>query len=290
VSIPATEFVENWNSPWDLIRLMINYHVRVKKNAHMINSELCPGYPNKFQFGQTSFVEPEEARELLRHAFINIDNRGHPRPVIFIGHAIDNDIKVIKDRFGFDIEALGVVVAILDTQVLATESGHVNGYERIRLGDLMCRYDINEEYLHNAGNDTVCTMVAAMLMATGQSSAGLPAPYQELKQFHRLYSHLFQIPRFGIHMYCELCESTNHFASHHEADSFVCNLCRKDALLSKNFRTHPTDKCLEGIKAAAKAAIQQDPEDSDSEEETSMRWYPIPCLLCIQSTDPSRYI
>jgi hypothetical protein len=59
-------------------------------------------------------------------------------------HAIDNDIKVIKDRFGFDIEALGVVVAILDTQVLATESGHVNGYERIRLGDLMCRYDINE--------------------------------------------------------------------------------------------------------------------------------------------------
>jgi hypothetical protein len=162
-----------------------------------------------------------------------------------------------------------------------------NGYGRIQLCDLLCRYDIDEEYLHNAGIDTVCTMIAAIFMATSQPSVGHSAPNQELERFHRLCSHVFQILRFGNHVYCELCESTNHLTSHHETDSFVCNIRRKDTLLYKSFGTHPTDKCLEAIKAAAKAVMQQEPDDSDSEEETSMRWYPIPCLLCIQSTDPS---
>jgi hypothetical protein len=207
----------------------------------------------------------------------------------FVWHAIYKDIKVIKDHFNFDIEALDLVVATIDTQVLAAESGHVNGPWRISLRDLLCRYEIDEKYLHNAENDTVCTMIAAILMATGIPRADPSVSYQELKRFHQTYSHLFMIPRFDMHIYCELYESTNHCAGHHNTRSFFCSYCRENGLLYKNFRSHSTSKSLEGIKTVAKAVMKQDP-DSDSGLDNSPPWYSITCPLCIESMDPSRHM
>jgi hypothetical protein len=286
--------VESWRSPWDVIGCMTNFHARIKANVHMKNSELCPGYPDMFQFGTSTFIELEQARELLRHAFINIDANGQFRPVIFIGHAVENDIKIIKERFGFDIDALGVVVATIDTQVLATESGHVNGPWKIRLRDLLCRYDIDEKYLHNAGNDIVCTMIAAILMAYKAPTSGHSAYYKELKRYLRstTRSRSNMVPQFGTMIFCTKCTSHQHLAIH--CPGFPrCAYCRmhptRDRSMSYN---HITKHCLENHKDASRFAREKSQQFQMSSRQPQISIplkYPIPCPLCIESTDPDRH-
>ncbi|KAL1799514.1 hypothetical protein ACET3X_003551 [Alternaria dauci] len=152
------------SSAWDVLSSMENHHVRIKPHAHLINKDLCKGYPEAFQFGRTTFVGINEAKTMLKNIFTRRDELGNLRPVIFVGHAVDNDNEMIKSRFGLDLEELGTIVATVDTQVLAVEHGLIGPSRKMRLSNLLARYDIEEPYLHNAGNDVVCTMVAALLM------------------------------------------------------------------------------------------------------------------------------
>ncbi|KAI4664202.1 uncharacterized protein J4E79_003704 [Alternaria viburni] len=152
------------SSPWGILTSMENYHVRIKPHAHLTNKDLCEGHPDAFQFGSTTFVSVKEAKEMLRSIFTRRDIYGNLRPIIFVGHAVSNDYEVIKSRFGLDLEEIGTIVATIDTQVLAVEHGLVNPSRKIRLAHLLAEYDIKEPYLHNAGNDIVCTMIAAFLM------------------------------------------------------------------------------------------------------------------------------
>jgi hypothetical protein len=54
---------------------MVTQHVRIKENAHLMNSELCHGCPEKFQFGTTSFADMEQAKTTLLDSFIRYDAR-----------------------------------------------------------------------------------------------------------------------------------------------------------------------------------------------------------------------
>ncbi|KAI4713926.1 hypothetical protein J4E89_001375 [Alternaria sp. Ai002NY15] len=165
------------SSPWSILPSMENYHVRIKPHAHLTNKDLCEGHPDAFQFGSTTFVSVKEAKEMLRSVFTRRDIYGNLRPIIFVGHAVSNDYEVIKSRFGLDLEELGTIVATIDTQVLAVEHGLVNPSRKIRLAHLLAEYDIKEPYLHNAGNDIVCTMIAAFLMLC-------PPPAAPLNKLH----------------------------------------------------------------------------------------------------------
>jgi hypothetical protein len=113
VSIIDSSFVHNHNTSylWPVLDTMITQHVRIKEKAHFVNNDFCEGHPNKFEFGKTSFVTMQEGQAMLDYSFKRCDKNNKLRPDIFVGHAVDNDIEVIKERFGFDIEALGVVVA-----------------------------------------------------------------------------------------------------------------------------------------------------------------------------------
>ncbi|KAI4961167.1 hypothetical protein J4E86_000193 [Alternaria arbusti] len=174
------------SSPWGILTSMENYHVRIKPHAHLTNKDLCEGHPDAFQFGSTTFVSVKEAKEMLRSVFTRRDIYGNLRPIIFVGHAVSNDYEVIKSRFGLDLEELGTIVATIDTQVLAVEHGLVNPSRKIRLAHLLSEYDIKEPYLHNAGNDIVCTMIAAFLMLCPPTEAPLnKLHYVDLKaQLH----------------------------------------------------------------------------------------------------------
>ncbi|KAG9193761.1 hypothetical protein G6011_03796 [Alternaria panax] len=152
------------SSAWDIVSSMENHHVRIKPHAHLTNKDLCKGYPEAFQFGSTTFVGIDEAGTMLQDVFTRRDEFGNLRPVIFVGHAVDNDYEIIKSRFGLDLEELGTIVATIDTQVLAVEHGLIKPSRKMRLSNLLAEYNIEEPYLHNAGNDIVCTMIAAFLM------------------------------------------------------------------------------------------------------------------------------
>ncbi|KAA8613586.1 hypothetical protein Ptr902_10072 [Pyrenophora tritici-repentis] len=109
-----------------------------------------------------------------------------PRPIILLGHAVDNDTAMLKAAFGVDIEAMGVVVATLDTQVLATECEIAEPGRKMGLGRLLGSLGVEEAFLHNAGNDIVGTFVGALVLGcTGAPTTmtrGDQGKYEELNK------------------------------------------------------------------------------------------------------------
>jgi hypothetical protein len=288
ISIMDPNFVQDFSSPYGPLRSMVTHHVRIKENAHLINWELCRGYPAKFQFGATSFADMEQTRKVLRDAFIRYDTHGHLRPVIFVGHAVDNDVKMIKERFDLDIERLGVVVATVDTQVLADEAELTE--RKVRLTDLLGKFEIEEKYLHNAGNDIVCTMVAALVMQFPE-----PLFVDHGKAYADLKVHHLARPSSGEKVFCIRCNSPSHFAT--ECQQFAqCTICASYPDHSKNAGTHPTAKCPHAVKNAAIALSKKSRRRSPSPPKTPSQSssgpvtkHAVPCCLCIESTDQARY-
>jgi hypothetical protein len=275
-----------WESPWGVMRHLVNYHVRIKPNAHLVNGDLCPGHPDSFQFGRTSFVDKAQAHDLLKYAFQRKDESGRPCPIVFIGHAVDNDIQVLKQQFGFDVEALGVGVATLDTQVMVMELAIADTPGRkMRLSALLGMYGITEQFLHNAGNDTVTTMIAAMLMAYKTNGTDFSYLYANYKTFAKANGGHKGGP-VGDYMWCTRCEAKDHFASHCRA-RLHCHYC---AGRGKPATRHATAKCPEAVKdgkAEAKKVVSVPPMPMPMPMPPSSKLrFAVPCSLCIQSPDP----
>jgi hypothetical protein len=269
-----------WESFWRVMRHLVNFHVRIKPNAHLVNGELCPGHPDSFQFGRTSFVDKEQAHDLLKYAFQRHDESGRPCPIVFVGHAVDNDIQVLKEQFGFDIEALGVVVATIDTQVMAMELGIANTPGRkMRLSALLGKYGITEPFLHNAGNDTVTTMIAAMFMAYETLGTDFSSLYANYKIVAKANDGHKGGP-VGDYMWCTRCEAKDHFASHCRA-MLYCSYC---AERGKPATRHATGKCPEAVKERKMEA-----KKVVSVPQSSKLRFAVPCPLCIESPDPKRH-
>ncbi|KAI4941349.1 hypothetical protein J4E91_010794 [Alternaria rosae] len=246
-------------SPWSILTSMENYHVRIKPHAHLTNKDLCEGHPDAFQFGSTTFVSVNEAKEMLRNLFTRRDVYGNLRPVIFVGHAVSNDYEAIKSRFGLDLEELGTIVATIDTQVLAVEHGLVNPSRRIRLAHLLSGYDIEEPYLHNAGNDIVCTMIAAFLMLCPPLKAPLnKLHYVDLKaQLRDAGQTAIKEGRgYGVTRFCEKCDSHHHTAPYCRVSVWHCEHCDKDPLTRHMAYSHKSEKCVHVVKQAALLKIQ----------------------------------
>jgi hypothetical protein len=330
ISILLPESVDavngEWDSAWKVMRQLLNFHVRIKPNAHLVNSELCEGHPEAFQFGRTSFVNVVQARDLLRYAFARTDAAGNPRPIIFIGHAVSNDIETLATHFGFEIGALGNVVTTLDTQVMARELSLAEAGRKMRLSNLLWTFGITEKYLHNAGNDTVTTMIAAMLMAYGIGGdySYLYANYKKFTQVRG--GHRGRV--IGDYVWCTRCEDSKHFASACR-ERVCCSYCAKRAnndikMWKKQVglqddaaerlkeaeerlaeaKTHAKRKCKEIVKDAARYSpsspalqpqfVLASPYVASVTLVAVLPRVPfvghaVPCALCIESTDPSRF-
>jgi hypothetical protein len=245
ISIPdiVNSDSSNWESPWKVMRHLLNFHVRIKPNAHLVNSELCPGYPHAFQFGRTSFVDVVQARELLKYAFYHMNEKRKLCPIVLVGHAVDNDVQILKDAFDFDVEDLGVVVATLDTQVMARELGLAEPGRKIRLSGLLAKYGISEPFLHNAGNNTVATMIAAMLMAYKTAGGDYSYLYANYKKFTQVGGG-HKGRDVGDFVWCTRCESDKHFASHCRI-KLHCGYCAERGMAAD---THALGKCREVVK------------------------------------------
>lgn len=285
------------SSAWDILSSMENHHVRIKPHAHLINKDLCKGYPEAFQFGWTTFVHVDEARAMLHDIFTRRDEFGNLRPVIFVGHAIDNDYEIIKSRFGLDLQQLGTIVATIDTQVLAVEHGLIEPSRKMRLSNLLAKYNIEEPYLHNAGNDIVCTMIAAFLMVCSSPENKLLTNklcYADLTTRLRAAGETAVYDRrcYGSTRFCEKCDSQHHTASFCGVRVFSCEHCMKDPLTKDAALTHRSDKCLRIVKEAALLRSQSSTgyRAGGSKRSSSLpsNWKP-PCDHCIASTDPRRY-
>ncbi|KAL5443042.1 hypothetical protein PMIN05_003823 [Paraphaeosphaeria minitans] len=249
------------SKPIHALNNMEVHHIRLKNTAHMINGEKCPGHPEEFEFGSTCFVDLQEAKQAFTEAFIQHDAYGNPRPIILCGHAIDNDLDILRKNFEIDLEAWDVIVLVLDTQAMAKELG-MNPSHLMSLKSILEQYCVEEKYLHNAGNDIAQTMVAASLLA-GEVTTGR-GRYSPVNQID--VDNLKAMMRnrntfsWGTPLFCTNCDSTEHLVGQCPK-TYICTRCAYRASWKHMAHTHPVGKCVRP---------------------------PFPCKDCIESTNKSR--
>ncbi|KAF5853944.1 hypothetical protein GGP41_006692 [Bipolaris sorokiniana] len=265
------------SSVWDILAALETHHVRIKPHAHLVNKDFCSGYPENFQFGSTTFASIPTAQEMLRSIFLRHDEHAFPRPIIFIGHAVDNDYEVLKQRFGIDVLSLGIIVSTLDTQTIAIEQSLSPMNRQISLKNLLAHYGIQEQYLHNAGNDIVTTLITALLMTHPTTSSPTPSTlaYANLKPLLTASNTASSPhhPSYGQLRFCTKCDSQLHTLRHCKVSMLHCEFCAGDPELVAQSHTHKTEKCVEGARAKKARRTQN----------------AVPCQWCVQSTDPKRY-
>ncbi|KAL1610598.1 hypothetical protein SLS60_002268 [Paraconiothyrium brasiliense] len=237
------------------------HHLRLKENAHMVNGEKCEGHPEAFQFGTTCFVNTAEAKQALTDIFVRYDTNGNLRPIVLFGHAVDNDINTLREKIGFDLAALGVIVLVLDTQVMAQELGLGSG-NSMSLKNILAQYSVEEKYLHNAGNDIAQAMVAASLLAgeyvtgRGRYQPENQADVDSLKATVRNR----QMLHWGTEVFCTNCNSNDHFVRQCP-NTYLCTRCVNNPYWKHKATTHPVEKCVRP---------------------------PFPCKACVESTSLTR--
>ncbi|KAF2713718.1 hypothetical protein K504DRAFT_462216 [Pleomassaria siparia CBS 279.74] len=274
ISILDARDLDSKKSIWENIENLQAVHARIKSNAHMLNTKKCPGRPDKFHFGETRFVSMEEAPEALKEAFSHRSERGSLRPVIFVGHAVDNDIEQIKDNFGIDLKELGNIVTTIDSQVLAVEAKIEKEGVLISLKNLLKAHGIEEEFLHTGGNDIVYTMIAIVLTASflvhRQSHASNQAGVARLKEILPQKPQ----PSWGIGTFCIRCDATTHSVDDCR-EMMKCDKCAANPEDSHGAHSHSTHKCL--AEAERKSA------------KPDTRGVVVPCEACVMNIDPTRW-
>ena len=266
LGIALTEAQSMTIKPLQPLENMAVRHARIKENAHMVNGKLCDGYPEDFQFGKTGFVSMTEGQDLLRFNFQPYDKNGKLRPVIFLGHAVDNDIEALKQKMSIDISEMGNIVMTLDTQVMAQEL-NMGGGRKLGLKDILAQYNIEEKYLHNAGNDVVYTMIAACFLASEVRNPNEYRSHQRNQiEVNSIKEQLRNKCRldFGIATFCTRCDSTEHMVKQCKA-KVSCQFCASKPRYINVSHTHKTEKCGVAIRVV------------------------VPCQICSTSTDPKRW-
>lgn len=152
------------------LKLIYFYHYRLKPTAHLVNRKNAhSGDPEKNRFGVTKFVTFQEASNLLRNAFNWEVDPGNPHkgycPIVFVGHAVRNDIDTLTQALGMSPTDFNTVVKTIDTQQLAREVGINTGNFQISLSKLTNLHDIEYRSGHTACNDAAYTIFNAVLMA-----------------------------------------------------------------------------------------------------------------------------
>lgn len=245
------------NDPFRPLWKMAVHHARMIEHAHMVNGKKCEAHPENFDFGATRFVTLEEGRQLLLHNFITYGEELNLRPIVLIGHAVENDIEAMKEHLEVDLASLGVILVALDTQFMAQELNIGVTNKKISLKNLLGHFGIYREHLHNAGNDAGMTIMAAWLMA---HEAVTPGKYVadrhgtlvrgQINQLHskiaigsvRLNSETCGGPEFGITTFCTRCDSALHLASECTTDVW-CTKCAEHPRYANSAGTHKTEKC-----------------------------------------------
>lgn len=164
------------------------------------------------------FLDDREIIDCLKDTFEwplgNVDD-GVVRPVVLLGHALDNDVEKIEKYLGFDLMAKGNLVKQIDTQVIARNVGHWNHpNNQIGLTRLVNNLDFTYRDGHTASNDAAMTTICAiqLVLSNKYKGAGQPRSLQNVvdqterdSQSHD-WSH-------GSKLFCFRCGSRAHMVN-----------------------------------------------------------------------------
>ncbi|KAF2870041.1 hypothetical protein BDV95DRAFT_639039 [Massariosphaeria phaeospora] len=135
----------------------------------------------------------------------------------FFGHALQNDLRNLRDTLGFDVYGLGTVVKTVDTQHLARDYGVWPQYNNNSIGHERLVGMVGFAYrdAHTACNDIGMSINAGILMALRKpeddgdvnSSATVQEVIDDVEKESQKYSH----SHHGVEAFCLRCGQPGHF-------------------------------------------------------------------------------
>ncbi|KAI1808604.1 hypothetical protein F4811DRAFT_177726 [Daldinia bambusicola] len=141
--------------------LIKSYHFIIEEHKHMVNHRFVNGSPMSFNFGVSELVSRNDVNRAIGK-IIGDDKSDDQRPIIMVGHGVEQDLKCIT-RLGYNIRKVPQVIQTMDTLPMFYQfKGSVTE------GSLgaMCEYfNLSYYNLHNAGNDATYTLQAMISMA-----------------------------------------------------------------------------------------------------------------------------
>ncbi|KAL5114320.1 hypothetical protein ACEQ8H_007795 [Pleosporales sp. CAS-2024a] len=194
--------------------------LRLREKAHLasLNARSGGGGPKGNSFGQARFVTFAEARDLLRQLVVQRVThdgvlRGCARPIVLLGHSVAHDREHLRGKdLGFDVDALGTVVKVIDTQCIVAETKCWFGArDPIGLDKLAEKLEFEHTNAHTAANDAARTLVAGVLLALPeQARRACQRTTQEVVHDLETVSVGNFVPLGGADRYCWLCGSVGH--------------------------------------------------------------------------------
>ncbi|KAI3344110.1 hypothetical protein F4824DRAFT_507909 [Ustulina deusta] len=162
INICPGEGGENWFS------LVKAYHFRIQERRHMANSKYVQGCPEAFNFGESQIVSINDINKVVGK-IIGDEESEDQRPVIIVGHEIEQDLKYLM-RIDYNPWCVSQIVDEVDTKgMFQRMERNPNG----RSLAMMCgELGIPGDNYHNAGNDAVYTLRAMISMAIKRTVEG----------------------------------------------------------------------------------------------------------------------
>ncbi|KXT03901.1 hypothetical protein AC578_9319 [Pseudocercospora eumusae] len=150
----------------ELFSKIVSSHYRIEEYGHLRNNRFSKGNPGSFAFGTSTWTGLADIKQTLQNVFEDAAKLSPPltglRKIVFVGHAIKNDLEYLR-KLNFDINDIPSVVLKLDTQTIA-----VSKKRQMGLAKLLAALQIVPTHLHNAGNDAAYTLRALLAIAIGE--------------------------------------------------------------------------------------------------------------------------
>ncbi|KAI8931703.1 hypothetical protein NX059_011348 [Plenodomus lindquistii] len=203
-----------------MLRAMKVNPLRIKENSHLVSGYAKTRGAAGNRFGEWRFTSFGEAREILRQVFEQLSEYGNcKRPVVLLGHDVVHDRNNLKGKqINFDLEALGTVVRVIDTQVMAREGKYWH-HRTNQIGLARLARNLRVQHKgrdpHTAANDAARTLICAIQLALGHHpcKGSSSMTMQQVAKATELYSRITFESLGGDSVYCCKCGSCSHLAS-----------------------------------------------------------------------------
>jgi len=154
-------------------------HFRINEYRHLVNSDFVTGYPDGFDFGDSTFVPLKEAANHVAacfHApfgaqdgddFLSHYDPTEKRNIIFLGHDTLGDVRYLQ-KLGYDPMKVENILEAMDTAIMYRIWNR--DQQPTSLGKILKQFDIIGWKLHNAGNDAVYTVQAMLAICVNEAT------------------------------------------------------------------------------------------------------------------------
>ncbi|KAI8931704.1 hypothetical protein NX059_011349 [Plenodomus lindquistii] len=212
---------------------LVNFNgLRVKDTSHLLSDFVKTRGAAGIRFGAWRFVSIVEAKEILKVLFVQPALAEEcDRPVVLLGHDVGHDMGNLKEKLKLDLDAVGTVVRIIDTQKMAKEAKcwhhrhNSIGLKKLtkRLG---CKHAKRDP--HTAPNDAARTMIAAFQLGLRDQPCKrgyINKTLQSVANLLESHSRKEFVSLGGDLLYCSRCTSSSHLISDCPGDHESCEVC-----------------------------------------------------------------